>query len=352
MTETSAKRLKVSPLTIATHNGHFHADEALAVFMLRLVPKYQDSQLVRSRDPTVLATCHTVVDVGGKYEPDNNLFDHHQRGFLTTFPNRPTKLSSAGLVYLHFGKTIIAQKLGVSEESTGVQLIWEKIYESFIEALDANDNGISVYDSAALAAAGIEKRFKDGGFTLASMVSRLNLKWNDPSKSDPTEAQTVEDERFSIASNRIGEEFNRALEFYTEAWLPARDIVKEAYSQRFQYEPQGRLLVFEGLTPPWTDHLFTIEDELNTLPNVLYVLYPEKATPDAKWRIQCVPQSPGSFASRKPLPEGWRGLRDEELDTKTGISGGIFVHAAGFIGGNKTFTGAMQMALKALEIGS
>jgi hypothetical protein len=31
MAETAAKRLKISPITIGTHSGHFHADEALAV---------------------------------------------------------------------------------------------------------------------------------------------------------------------------------------------------------------------------------------------------------------------------------------------------------------------------------
>lgn len=43
--------------------------------------------------------------------------------------------------------------------------------------------------------------------------------------------------------------------------------------------------------------------------------------------------SPESFDSRKALPEAWRGLRDEELSRVSGIEGGIFIHASGFIGG-------------------
>jgi uncharacterized UPF0160 family protein len=50
------------------------------------------------------------------------------------------------------------------------------------------------------------------------------------------------------------------------------------------------------------------------------------------------------------LPEAWRGFRDEKLDEICGVSGGVFVHAAGFIGGNKTFEGAKAMALKALDL--
>ena len=43
-------------------------------------------------------------------------------------------------------------------------------------------------------------------------------------------------------------------------------------------------------------------------------------------------------------------MRDAALDEVTGIEGGVFVHAAGFIGGNKTFEGALAMAVKALEM--
>ncbi|KAG4423036.1 hypothetical protein IFR04_003812 [Cadophora malorum] len=350
MAEASAKRIKTSPVTIGTHNGHFHADEALAVYMLRLLPTYSSSQLVRTRDPALLQTCHTVVDVGGEYDASTNRYDHHQRTFNTTFPNRPTKLSSAGLVYMHFGKAIIAQKLGVSEDAEEVGVIWNKIYESFIEALDAHDNGISAYDPKAITAAGLEKRFSDGGFSLGAMVSRLNPNWNDPTPSDPVEAQAAEDEKFLIASGRMGEEFSRDLDYYAKSWLPARDIVHKAYAKRLEYDSKGRILVFDGQSVPWKDHLYTLEGQDGGESKVLYVLYPEKPTPDAKWRIQCVPVTKDSFESRKPLPEAWRGFRDEKLDEISGVSGGVFVHAAGFIGGNKSFEGAKAMAIKALDL--
>jgi uncharacterized UPF0160 family protein len=63
-----------------------------------------------------------------------------------------------------------------------------------------------------------------------------------------------------------------------------------------------------------------------------------------------MPVSVDSFENRKPLPAEWRGLRDEELSEKSGIPGCVFVHAAGFIGGNKTYGGAVLMAQKALEV--
>ncbi|KAF7547227.1 hypothetical protein G7046_g9063 [Stylonectria norvegica] len=346
MAESASKRLKTSGALIGTHNGHFHADEALAVHMLRMLPAYSDSSLVRTRDPKVLETCHTVVDVGGEYDVNRNRFDHHQRGFDTVFPGRNTKLSSAGLVFLHFGRAILAQRLALAEDSPDVALLYTKLYESFVEALDAHDNGISQYDPKAIAAAGIEKRFSQGSFGLGALVGRLNPNWNDPAPADPAAAQAAEDARFLQASQHIGTEFERDLDYYAKAWLPARTVVQQAFDKRTQFEPQGRILVIEGQSVPWKDHLYSLEDGT---PSVLYVLYAENTAPGAKWRIQCVPESEGSFVSRKPLPEAWRGFRDEELDGITSIPGGVFVHAAGFIGGNKTFEGAKAMAIKALE---
>lgn len=361
-TESASKRLKTdsatssSAVTIGTHNGHFHADEALAVYMLRThIPRYHGARLVRTRDPALLATCDTVVDVGGEYDAEKRRFDHHQRGFTTTFPGRDTKLSSAGLVYMHHGKEVVAGRAaaaasaGAADAST-VDRVYNKLYESFIEAVDANDNGVSVYDPEAIAAAGLEKRFSNGAFTLGAMVGRLNPAWNEPLPSDPAEAQAFEDDKFVAASQRIGEEFDRSLDFYVKSWLPARTLVETAFNERSKYDAQGRIMVLAGQSCPWKDHLYTLEEENGESGKVLYVLYPEKPTPDAKWRVQTVPETSDSFQSRKPLPKAWRGVRDEELDKVSGVPGCVFVHAAGFIGGNKTFEGALELAKKGLDL--
>ena len=54
---------------------------------------------------------------------------------------------------------------------------------------------------------------------------------------------------------------------------------------------------------------------------------------------------PGTqFTNRLGLLEPWRGLRDADLDAKSGIPGGKFVHNSGFIGGHATKDGALAMA--------
>ena len=223
------------------------------------------------------------------------------------------------------------------------------MYTEFVEALDAHDNGISVYDPADVK--DISKRFDNGGINLGSLVGDMNSEWDDPPYKEGDSTPTIqeqEDQRFEKASTFMGEAFMRRLNSYFRGWLPARKDVHDAYFSRKDHDRQGRLMVFqEGL--PWKDHLYTLEAEHSENEKVIYVLYPESRAPGSKWRIQAVPETEGSFQSRKALPEKWRGVRDQELDGVTGIGGCIFVHASGFIGGNKSFDGAMEMARKGLE---
>ena len=88
-------------------------------------------------------------------------------------------------------------------------------------------------------------------------------------------------------------------------------------------------------------NLFDLEAEKGLSGRFKYCLFPSH---DGSTRVRAVPEAPGSFASRKALPAPWRGVRDDALSTQIGIDGAIFVHNSGFIGGNKTFEGAMAMA--------
>uniref|UniRef100_A0A8C0TCG8 Uncharacterized protein n=1 Tax=Canis lupus familiaris TaxID=9615 RepID=A0A8C0TCG8_CANLF len=96
----------------------------------------QDAEIVRTRDPEKLAACDVVVDVGGEYDPQRHRYDHHQRSFTETMSSLSpgkrwqTKLSSAGLVYLHFGHKLLAQLLGTSEEDSMVGTIYDKSPEA------------------------------------------------------------------------------------------------------------------------------------------------------------------------------------------------------------------------------
>jgi uncharacterized UPF0160 family protein len=363
--EPDAKRIKMSNSpVIGTHNGHFHADEALAVYLLRLLPQYTNSTLIRTRDADVLKTCDIVCDVGGVHDHDAKRYDHHQREFNAVFPGSATKLSSAGLVWMHYGKEIIEAVTGLSTSDANNDLLYNKLYADFIEAFDANDNGIPIYDPTALRSAGIEKRFSDKGFSMASVVGRFNYATHRPrdaakasvsagAADEPKQkTQDEEDTRFLKASHFVGEQFVSELLDKFNSWLPAREVVKQAFADRTQHDAQGRIIVIphrpEGV--PWMEHLYNLEEENNAKGSVLYALFAESGEADSKWRIRAVSLEPGSFENRKGLPEAWRGVRDDDLSKVSGIPGSIFVHASGFIGGNATFEGALQMAKQGADL--
>ncbi|TFK77073.1 GAMM1 protein [Pluteus cervinus] len=333
MTEPTTKRTKVAK-TIGTHNGTFHCDEALAVFLLRQTDTYRDADVKRTRAPEVLDTCDIVVDVGAVYDETKALFDHHQRGFDHVFGHGfGTKLSSAGLVYKHFGQEVISNHTQLARGDPKVSILWLKLYKEFIEALDAIDNGISQYPTD------VEPRYRNRT-DLSSRVGALNPAWN-----QSFDSKTLDDQ-FAKASSLAGEEFLGKLNYYANAWLPARDLLISSIQTSQTAEPSGKIIVFDQFLP-WKEHLFELEAE-RKVPEVekaIYVVYPDET---AKWRVQAVPVSPESFESRKALPEPWRGLRDDELSQKSGIPDCIFVHASGFIGGNKTKEGALQIARAAL----
>lgn len=257
---------------------------------------------------------------------------------------------------MHFGKAIIAQQTAWPLDHDNVSVLYEKLYTDFVEAFDANDNGISAFDPAALDSAGLQSRFKDGAITLPSVVGDMNH--NKPGET------LDEDGLFARASGFIGDIFVQKLHLANSAWLPARTTVGHAYAARNDVHPSGRIMVLPQAGTPWKEHLYNAEKAAavgaDDAHQVYYVLYPENATPEAKWRVQCVPVEEGSFESRKPLPEAWRGVRDEELDgvmnaeaEKSGKEkmppGAVFVHASGFIGGHKSREGAMGMAVRGLE---
>ena len=67
--------------------------------------------------------------------------------------------------------------------------------------------------------------------------------------------------------------------------------------------------------------------------------------------VVCAHELPLLCCYSRFLLKAWRGLREEEVSKASGIDGCIFVHANGFIGGNKTREGALQMAIKSIEAG-
>ncbi|VDO27296.1 unnamed protein product [Onchocerca flexuosa] len=308
---------------IGTHDGKFHCDEAFAIFLLKSLPEYNNYEIIRTRDKDLLNVCNIVVDVGGEYSHAAMKYDHHQRDFAHTMNtlqvlNFDTKLSSAGLIYAHYGKNVISALLGLPHNDPVIDILFKKVYEIFVESIDAVDNGIAQFDG--------EPRYYLGG-TLSSRVSM-----------------------FMLAIKLVGKEFNEVLTYLYKSWLPARSLVVNAVIHRFDVDKSGQIFCLEGGGVPWKDHFFLIEEQLNVKNDgITYVIY--KDNTNAHWRVQAIPISEKQpFQNRLPLPKAWRGLRDAELTEIADIPGCTFVHPTGFIGGNKSLQGVLEMARKSLSL--
>lgn len=104
-------------------------------------------------------------------------------------------MSSAGLVYAHFGLEIISavlKKNSIVANSNSLSTLYNFIYERFVEELDAIDNGIPMYPEG-------KSKYKINTH-LSARIHRLNPEWNSPEPAST-------DGLFKIAMETVGEEF-------------------------------------------------------------------------------------------------------------------------------------------------
>lgn len=178
-----------------------------------------------------------------------------------------TKLSSAGLVYKHFGRQIIENILDTTgspytgvERTQLVDACYTKLYKDFMEHIDAIDNGVSVTESG-------EPRYHIST-TLSSRVGQFNPSWNQPQGSE------IQNEQFAKALLVTGSEFLTHAQILFDSWWPARSIVQQALDTRFSSvdaatgEPvqsaDGKIIMFSQACP-WKDHLFELEAQVPLL---------------------------------------------------------------------------------------
>lgn len=125
-------------IKVMTHDGKFHPDEIFASVLLAYFKKQRIS-FVRTRDEQKLERARHdqnvyLIDVGGKYDPFMNNFDHHQSTF-TDVGDRGDMLSSCGLIWRH-----IRDDLDISDE------LKQRVTE-FTIAVDKHDNGVAYFET-------------------------------------------------------------------------------------------------------------------------------------------------------------------------------------------------------------
>lgn len=288
----------MNEVTIATHNGNFHADDIFATAALKKI--HPSAKLIRTRDLDVIAQADIVIDVGGEYDPDKDRFDHHQRGGAGERENG-IPFSSFGLVWQKYG-------LQICDDN---QKVADGLDSGIVSNIDAIDCGH---------VEGVSE-----GISLSQTVQMFNPTWQEDKNFDE-----CFDEAVKFAS-RVLDRFIAS----ANGGVSAKAIVAKA----IENAKDPRVIVLEQYTP-W-------KRTVNALaPDALYMVYPSQT---GQWRIQTVPVEPGSFENRKPLPQPWAGLSNEELQQATGIDDAMFCHNGLFIAGAESFESTMKMAVMALS---
>ena len=289
-------------MKIGTHSGPFHCDDVVAVAILRLAG--HTGEVVRTRDPAVLAGCDIVVDVGGIHDAVGGRFDHHQKGGAGSRPNG-VAFSSAGLVWSHFGATICGEEVAAIVDG------------ALIAPVDALDNGQGSRELLP----GVDH------VTLSDVVSSLNPCWHEQGDFDGAFARAVE-----FAQMILG----RAIESGRGEIL-AREGARAALAAALD---EGKIVVLDRFMP-------VMNMVVDGSAEARFLVFPQAGD----WLVQAVPVAGQPFSQRLPLPAAWAGLRGADLAALTGVADSVFCHNGRFIGGAGSREGAIALARLALAAG-
>lgn len=341
---------------IGTHDNTFHCDDVTACYILKSLDRFKDHGIVRTRDPELLAKAEIIVDVGGELDVETLRLDHHQRSFnqtikdyhpniKTTNPDKPVRLSSAGLVFAIFGKDYIVKQLNLGnnygeldeKQKKMLDAIFEKAYTEFMEEIDAIDNGVEIASGDNL----VYNYHINSG--ISSRVARFN-----PIDKDASAELRLE--QFKKAMEMVGAEMSEGVKFLGEVWWPRRQQFRDFVLKREEFDPSGQIVYIDtDHLIGWKSALLDLEEELGIVGQLKFIIFCDgsEASP---WRVTAVPVNLKSFVSRAPLKQEWRGKRDDELQAASGVADATFVHMNGFTGGAKSLQGVKSLVRKTLGL--
>lgn len=298
------------PDFLVTHSGGFHADELLSsVILTRLFPQ---AQIVRSRAPEWITPGNdrVIYDVGGAYDADAHIFDHHQRGAPMREDGQP--YSSFGLIWKHYGRDYLTAS-GVPEAH--VDTVHASFDASFVLPVDLMDNG-ALSPTGPLA-----------GLTLPALLETLKPVFDE---TDPDAEQRG---------------FHAAL-FIARSFVEAR-IARGAAKLR------AEALVHQAIVDAGEGHILELPMGMPFRPAVikagadhlLFVVHPR----DKDWTLTGIRRADEGFELRADLPAAWAGLTNGDLEAACGVMGASFCHNGRFIAAARSREAVLAMARLAVS---
>jgi uncharacterized UPF0160 family protein len=300
---------------IITHNAGFHTDDVFAVATLLLLLN-NEAEVVRTRDPEIIKTGDFVVDVGMVYDPEKNLFDHHQKSGAGEREN--------GIPYASFG--LVWKKFG--EKVSGSRDVANEIDKYIVQGIDAVDNGVNI--SKPL----IPDTFL---YSIWGLVGSYEPTWKELKDTN------IDDkfiEAVDFAKGLLVREIKK-----TKDRLEAEDVIEDAYKK----SEDKRLIILEEDD---TFGRYLITRKLISFPEPIYFIFRKGISNQEEkdsWQLVAVNIDTTTFDLRKPLPENWRGKIGQDLVDITGVEGSEFCHNSGFICVTASKESAIKLAKLALE---
>ena len=255
---------------LVTHNGKFHCDEVISSGILQ---NLFNLKLLRTRNKKLIEVSYMKIDVGKKYNPDKFMFDHHQDNFNEKYyESCSTNMSTAGLIWKHYGKLYI--KKNFNYDITNDELLI--IYKSIIEEIDCNDNGV---------------KFKNyNKNNLHFYVNLLNHKnHNDDYNQHKSfiKAQRILMELFDLL-------LLKKINYF-------RYIINDKNKIKKCMEKHKQILILEEGIINWRDAFKEIEYDMHNKSEYLYLM--QRHGTGGEWICKCLPSKNGKKRNRIYFPK-------------------------------------------------
>ena len=268
-----------------THCGTMHADEIFSTAFLELYLGERLVYRVSNVDNLEINEEQIVYDIGrGK-------FDHHQTDALKREDG--ITYCSFGLLWKEFGKKFLKQ-----QDIYYVDEVFNFIDKDFVEAIDADDNGVFPK---------IEANYKVK--TLSSLFKLFN-----PSFDSCQDESTQFMRAVNVAKIIIEEEMTYA---------NGKVLADKKVSEILETCANDKYMILDNFIP-YED---TILNSSNGN-NILFVAFPSNR---GGYAIKTVPKSNDDHTARLSFPEEWAGLAGSELEEVSKIKGLRFCHTGRFI---------------------
>ncbi len=338
----------------------FNMGEIFATAMLAILSPVE---LFRTEDQSIINNTNAIVyNVGNEFDPARKRFDYRQKGFFEIYPDG-TIYSTAGLIWREYGIAIVKKLDKDIDDEIALKVM-----------LDIGNNLISDFD--AMANSQSKSSFE---FYLA-----VNLVHYALACSEGEDLDTRFINACKVADVVLRNEIKIAISLAQVRELPLKDQIETI---------DNTIIVMDQYVPGWSQLIHSSDH--SKVADLLYVIFSPKidrncvleailsaiernwrdqkdsATFDidcflktindsydprinssinTDWYINAIPLTSDDWSpAKRPFPEEWRGLQNEDLQKASGVKTAVFCHTAGYFAIAKTKDGAIALAKKAIN---